>query len=193
VGLFPEQSENWRWIEARVADAGRPLKVLNLFAYTGGSTLAAAVAGAEVVHVDGSNSVVSWARRNAELTGLTDAPIRWIVEDVRKFVQREIRRGSTYDALILDPPSYGHGPKGESWKLEQDLEPLLSDCARLTANRLAFVLVTCHTSGVGPTALRAQMRRAFSGVGRTDVFAGLLRLAMADGRCLPSGIVARWP
>ena len=117
LGLFPEQAENWDWIAERVAAAGRPLKVLNLFAYTGGSTLAAAAAGAEVVHVDAAKNIVAWARRNAELSGLADAPIRWIAEDAMKFVKRELKRGNRYDAVILDPPSYGHGPQGEVWRL----------------------------------------------------------------------------
>jgi 23S rRNA (cytosine1962-C5)-methyltransferase len=131
VGLFPEQAENWDWLERQVHAAGRPLKVLNLFAYTGASTLAAAAAGAAVVHVDSARNSVAWASRNARHSGLAEAPIRWIVEDAARFVRREIRRGNFYDGVILDPPSYGHGPKGEAWKLGEHLMPLLRNCAVL--------------------------------------------------------------
>src|SRR5690606_38707802 len=129
--------------------------VLNLFAYTGGSTLAAAAAGAEVVHIDAAASVVDRARRNAELSGLAERPIRWIAEDAVKFVDRELRRGNGYDAVILDPPSYGHGTSGRAWKLAQDLPPLLEKIAALTANRRAFVLLSCHTPGFDSQALAA--------------------------------------
>ena len=135
VGLFPEQVENWVWIGERVRAAGRPLRVMNLFAYTGGSTLAAAAAAAETVHVDAAKNTVAWARRNAELSGLSAAPIRWIAEDALKFVKRELRRGNRYDAVILDPPSYGHGPRGEVWRLSKHLPRLLSLCGELTAGR----------------------------------------------------------
>ncbi|MBX3415048.1 MAG: class I SAM-dependent methyltransferase [Pirellulales bacterium] len=131
VGVFPEQAENWDWLARQVRSAGRPLKVLNLFAYTGASTLAAAAAGASVVHVDAARNTVAWASRNARQSGLAEAPIRWIVEDAARFVRREVRRGNHYDAVILDPPSYGHGPKGEPWKLGEHLLPLLRECAVL--------------------------------------------------------------
>ena len=122
-------------------------KVLNLFAYTGGSTLAAAAAGAEVVHVDAAKNVVAWARRNAELSGLAHAPIRWIAEDAMKFVKRELKRGNRYDAVVLDPPSYGHGPQGEVWRLSKHLPRLLSLCGELTDGRPQFIVLTCHTPG----------------------------------------------
>jgi len=131
VGVFPEQAENWDWLDRQVRTAGRPLKVLNLFAYTGASTLVAAAAGAAVVHVDAARNSVAWASRNARHSGLAEAPIRWIVEDAARFVRREIRRGNFYDGVILDPPSYGHGPKGEAWKLGEHLMPLLRHCAVL--------------------------------------------------------------
>lgn len=145
VGLFPEQADNWDWIAEQVRAAAAPVKVLNLFAYTGASTLAAAAAGAEVAHVDAAAGVVAWARRNAQISGLSEAPVRWITEDARKFVRRELKRGNYYDAVILDPPSYGHGPGGEAWKLEEHLDELLAMCGELTAGRRQFMLLTCHS------------------------------------------------
>ena len=136
-------------------------KLLNLFAYTGGSTLAAAAAGAEVVHVDAAKNIVAWARRNAELSGLADAPIRWIAEDAMKFVKRELKRGNRYDAVILDPPSYGHGPRGEVWRLSKHLPRLLSLCGELTAGRLQFMLLTCHTPGYDAELLTEMLTEHF--------------------------------
>ncbi len=153
VGLFPEQRTNWRWIRQQVARRPAGLRVLNLFAYTGGSTLAAAAAGAAVTHVDAARNVVQWARQNAAASDLQTAPIRWITEDASRFVTRELRRGQKYDALILDPPSYGHGPKGETWKLSSDLLPLLKNCRSLLGERPAFVLLTCHSPGFGAAEL----------------------------------------
>jgi len=146
VGVFPEQAENWDWIARQVRAASRPLNVLNLFAYTGASTLAAAVAGAAVVHVDSARNTVAWASRNARHSGLAEAPIRWIVEDAARFVRREIRRGNCYDGVILDPPSYGHGPKGEPWKLGEHLMPLLRDCAVLLGLQPAPAVVAAKAS-----------------------------------------------
>ena len=144
-------------------------KILNLFAYTGGSTLAAAAAGAEVVHVDAAKNVVAWARRNAELSGLADAPVRWIAEDAMKFVKRELKRGNRYDAVILDPPSYGHGPRGEVWRLSKHLPRLLALCGELTAGRPAFMLLTCHTPGYDPEALSEMVKEQFlSSLGGSD-------------------------
>ena len=193
VGVFPEQAENWDWIASQVKRSNRRPKVLNLFAYTGGATLAAAAAGAEVVHIDAATNVVAWARQNAKLSGLEDAPIRWIVEDAMKFVRREVRRGNAYDAVILDPPSYGHGPKGEVWKTERHLMSLLSLCARLTAKRRAFILMTCHTPSLGPAEFEAYMADAIFGDCQSGVRAYPLGIRSADGRTLPSGVVARWP
>jgi 23S rRNA (cytosine1962-C5)-methyltransferase len=189
VGLFPEQAANWDWLEQVVRGAQRPLKVLNLFAYTGGSSLAAAAAGAEVVHIDAARNVVQWARRNAELSGLADRPIRWIAEDAAKFVARELKRGHAYDAVILDPPSYGHGTSGEVWKLADHLPALLADCRRLTSARRAFILLSCHTPGYGPRQLR-ELLRAHIGPGQVKVQS--LDLVSASGRTLPSGVAARW-
>ena len=145
LGIFPEQAENWTWIARQVRAAGRPMKVLNLFAYTGGGTLAAAAAGAEVTHVDAAAGVVTWARRNAHASRLNDAPIRWITEDALKFARRELKRGQRYDAVILDPPGYGHGPRGETWKLDERLGELLAACLELTADRRRFILLSCHS------------------------------------------------
>ena len=147
VGVFPEQAANWDWIENCISSAGCSMNVLNLFAYTGGSTLAALRAGARVTHVDGARNIVAWARRNAEANQLANAPVRWIVEDVTKFVGREVRRGARYDAVILDPPSYGHGARGEVWRLAKDLPLLLERCAELTCEARQFMLLTCHTPG----------------------------------------------
>ncbi len=192
VGVFPEQAENWDWIERQVQRAGRVLKVLNLFAYTGGSTLAAAAAGAEVVHVDAARSVVAWARQNAQQSGLAEAPVRWIVEDVRKFVARELRRGSQYDAVILDPPTYGHGPRSQAWKLERHLPPLLDALRQLTHRQRSFMLLSCHAPGVGPAELEAMLAHALCGHCQGGVRAKRLTLARPDGTRLESGVVARW-
>ena len=142
TGVFPEQQSNWDWLAEQIGLVSKPLKILNLFAYTGGSTLACAAAGASVVHVDAARNVVDWARENAALSNLSDAPIRWITEDAFKFVQREVRRGNQYDAIILDPPSYGHGPKGEVWKIDEHLPELLNLCGQLTQHQPQFILGT---------------------------------------------------
>ena len=138
TGLFPEQAANWDWFFDKIRTAGRPIKVLNLFAYTGGATLAAAAAGASVTHVDASKGMVSWAKENAKASGLEEAPIRWLVDDCQKFVEREIRRGNHYDAVIMDPPSYGRGPKGEIWKIEDAIHPLVRLCVNLLTDRPLF-------------------------------------------------------
>ncbi len=193
VGLFPEQFANWQWIAEQCQRVEKPLHVLNLFAYTGGSTLAAANAGAEVTHVDAAKSMVARARTNAELSGLADHPIRWIVEDALKFCQREVKRGNEYEAVILDPPSYGHGPKGEAWSIRRDLLPLLELCGKLTAKRRAFVLCTCHTPGIGAAELSAYLSDGLFGHCGQPPRVGTLYLKTDDGRKLPSGEFARWP
>jgi 23S rRNA (cytosine1962-C5)-methyltransferase len=199
VGVFPEQRENWDWIARQVlrakppAEMGGLLRVLNLFAYTGGSTLAAAAAGAEVVHVDAARSIVGRARRNASLSGLAEQPNRWIVEDATKFCRREIKRGNLYDAVILDPPTYGHGPKGEPWKIGEHLLPLLELCGELTAESRAFVLLTCHSPGIGTAELSAYLSEGIFGHCGQPPKAGELFLETSDGRRLPSGVFARWP
>jgi 23S rRNA (cytosine1962-C5)-methyltransferase len=134
TGLFPEQLPNWDWVGEKIKKAGRPISVLNLFAYTGGATLASARAGASVTHVDASKTAVAWARENAEASGLAEMPIRWITEDVLQFVKREIKRGTKYDAIIMDPPAFGHGPGGELWKIEEDLLDLMKLCLELISD-----------------------------------------------------------
>lgn len=188
VGLFPEQAVNWDWLFDRVSRARRQLKILNLFAYTGGATLACAAAGAQVVHVDAARNIVQWARRNSAASGLAEAPIRWIVEDAARFVRRELQRRNTYDAIVLDPPSYGHGPRGESWKFAEDLLPLLADCRKLTRPRMEFLLLTCHTPGWDV----ARIGRILGAAGVHHAFVEPLVLEAVDGRELPSGLAARF-
>ena len=156
TGLFPEQAANWDWFSKKIYDAkksGRDVKVLNLFAYTGGATLAAAAAGAAVTHVDASKGMVTWAKENAVSSGLGDAPIRWLVDDCVKFVEREIRRGNHYDGIIMDPPSYGRGPKGEIWKIEEKIYSLVCLCEKLLSKDPLFFLINSYTTGLQPAVL----------------------------------------
>ncbi len=158
TGLFPEQAVNWDWmseliIKGKYNNSEKPIKVLNLFAYTGGATLACAAAGAHVTHVDASKGMVNWAKENAVSSNLKDAPIRWLVDDCVKFVEREIRRGNHYDAIIMDPPSYGRGPKGEVWKIEQSVYPLIQKCATLLTDKPLFFLINSYTTGLQPAVL----------------------------------------
>ena len=154
TGLFPEQAANWDWFGSLIKDANRPIKVLNLFAYTGGATVAAAKAGASVVHVDSSKGMVARAKENAALSGVSDAPIRYIVDDCKKFVEREIRRGNKYDAVIMDPPSYGRGPNGEVWKLEDNIDSLVALVANIISDQPLFFLLNSYTTGLSPLAMR---------------------------------------
>lgn len=153
TGLFPEQAVNWDWCSSLIKEANRPIKVLNLFAYTGGATIAAAAAGASVTHVDASKGMVTWAKENAVSSGLADAPIRWLVDDCGKFVEREIRRGNHYDAIIMDPPSYGRGPKGEIWKIEESIWPFMELTANLLSDNPLFFLINSYTTGLQPAVL----------------------------------------
>lgn len=171
---------------------GVHLRILNLFAYTGGSTLAAAAAGAEVFHVDAARNIVAWARRNAELSGLSDRPIHWIAEDAQKFVERELRRGNRYDAVILDPPSYGHGVRGEVWRLAEHLPRLLAQCGELTAGRRRFMLVTCHTPGYEPERLKEMLAAALGESEPGVIAARPMVLRSTAGRELPSGVAVCW-
>jgi 23S rRNA (cytosine1962-C5)-methyltransferase len=193
VGVYPEQAANWVWLSKRIRAAGRPLKLLNLFAYTGGSTLAAAAAGAAVVHVDAARSVVAWARQSAALSDLENAPIRWIAEDALKFAQREVKRGNQYDGVVLDPPTYGHGPKGQPWQIESGLRPLLQTCRELVPSTDPLILFTCHATLWTPTELSGIL--AGSLFDYCDQPPSVRRLEIVDtsGRPLPSGLVARWP
>ena len=189
VGVFPEQAANWEWIAQQVGRSATPLRVLNLFAYTGVATLAAAAAGAEVTHVDAARTTVAWARRNAQLSNLAERPIRWIVEDAQTFVRRELKRGRRYHAVILDPPSYGHGPKGEVWKLADQLPELLADCANLTSGDRRFLLLTSHTPGFGPSVLSRLLAAALHD---ERIESGDLVLSTPAGRRLACGAMARF-
>ena len=153
TGLFPEHAANWDWVMAKLRTANRPIRVLNLFAYTGAATVACLKAGAEVCHVDAAKGMVAWAKENAAASGVSDAPVRWIVDDCAKFVEREIRRGKQYDALIMDPPSYGRGPGGELWKLEQNLWPFISLCVGVLSEDPLFLLINSYTTGLSPSVL----------------------------------------
>jgi 23S rRNA (cytosine1962-C5)-methyltransferase len=194
TGVFPEQLPNWRWIEEKIKSSEKPAKdirVLNLFGYTGGATLAAVKAGAQVVHVDASKSSIAKARENAKLSSLEDAPIRWILDDVNKFVDREVRRESRYEAIIMDPPTYGRGAKGELWKIEDDLMPLLDSCRKLLAKDPLFFLLNGYASGYSAIAYKNNIADIMKGV-EGDVEAGELTLEEVSGRLLPAGIFARW-
>lgn len=193
TGLFPEQAVNWDWFSAQIRDAGRPIKVLNLFAYTGGATCAAAKAGASVTHVDASKGMVSWAKENAKASGLEDAPIRWIVDDCVKFVEREIRRGNHYDAIIMDPPSYGRGPKGEIWKIEEKIHPFIKLCTQLLSDTPLFVLVNSYTTGLAPAVLTYMLASELVPLHGGTVEAQEIGLPVqATGLVLPCGAAGRW-
>ena len=218
VGLFPEQASNWDWIADQVNACrsslpSRQPRVLNLFAYTGGASLAAATAGAEVTHVDSSGPTVAWAKRNAEASGLADLPIRWIVEDAMKFVARECRRGNYYDGIIADPPTYGHGPKGRPFKFQQHVGELMELCAELlgvsasarsdtqaqtdmaanpAGERGRFLLFSCHAPGFGPAEAASTVSRVLPDFERARVASRHLVLESADGRQLDAGVAARW-
>ena len=192
TGLFPEQAANWDWFSEKIKMAGRPIKVLNLFAYTGGATLAAAAAGASVTHVDASKGMVTWAKENAVSSGLKDAPIRWIVDDCVKFVEREIRRGNHYDAVIMDPPSYGRGPKGEIWKIEEDIFPLVQLCEKLLSDNPLFFLINSYTTGLQPAVLSYMMNTVLKKY-RGTVNAEEIGLPVSsNGLVLPCGASGRF-
>ena len=180
TGLFPEQAVNWDWFSHIIRNAGRPLKVLNLFAYTGGATLAAARAGAFVTHVDASKGMVNWAKENAAASGLADAPIRWLVDDCVKFVEREIRRGNTYDAVIMDPPSYGRGPKGEIWKIEESIFPFLRLTAQILSKDALFFLINSYTTGLQPAVLSYMLNTVITPQFQGHVEAGEIGLPVRD-------------
>ena len=193
TGLFPEQAANWDWFSGLIRNAGRPVKVLNLFAYTGGATVAAAKAGAAVTHVDASKGMVQWAKENAASSGLADAPIRYLVDDCRKFVEREIRRGNHYDAIIMDPPSYGRGPNGEVWKLEDAFHPLVRLTAELLSDEPLFVLLNSYTTGFAPGVLSnlldLEITSKFGGTVESDE----VGLPVRDKKAmLPCGSSGRW-
>lgn len=192
TGLFPEQAVNWDWITEKVRHAGRPVKVLNLFAYTGGATLAAAAAGAEVAHVDASKGMVSWAKENAAACGLSGAPIRWLVDDCVKFTEREIRRGNKYDAVIMDPPSYGRGPKGEIWKIEHSIYPFIQACLQVLTKKPLFFLINSYTTGLQPAVLAYLLGNALKGYGGKIQAQEIGLPVSSSGLILPCGASGRW-
>lgn len=195
TGLFPEQAVNWDFMQDKIANCNRPVSVLNLFAYTGGATLACAKAGASVCHVDASKGMVQWARENASSSGMAQSPIRWIVDDCEKFVSREIKRGKRYDAIVMDPPSYGRGPGGEIWKLEDSIYDLVSLCAGVLSDKPLFFLLNSYTTGLSPSVmaylLQAVLGSRFGGTVSADEIG--LPVAASGGTCvLPCGSTAIW-
>ena len=193
TGLFPEQAVNWDWCAEKIKNAGRPVKVLNLFAYTGGATLSAAAAGASVTHVDASKGMVGWAKENAASSGLSDAPIRWLVDDCVKFVEREIRRGNKYDGIIMDPPSYGRGPKGEIWKIEESIHNFVKLTAQILSDDPIFFLINSYTTGLQPAVLTYMISTEIQNKvgGKTE--SNEIGLPVREtGLVLPCGASGRW-
>ena len=192
TGLFPEQAVNWDWFSDKIRNAGRPVKVLNLFDYTGGATLAAAAAGAAVTHVDASKGMVNWAKENARSSGLEAAPIRWLVDDCMKFVEREIRRGNHYDGIIMDPPSYGRGPKGEIWKIEDSIYDFIQLCTKILSDDTLFFLVNSYTTGLAPAVLTymlsTELKRFGGHVDSQEIGLPVTK----TGLVLPCGASGRW-
>ncbi len=192
TGLFPEQAVNWDWMRGLVKKAPKPFRALNLFAYTGGATCALAAAGAEVVHVDAAKGMVAWAKENLALCGLGDKPVRFIVDDVMKFVLREQRRGRQYEGILMDPPSYGRGPGGEMWKIEENLYPLVAECCKLLSPEARFFLINSYTTGLAPTVLSNVLQAALPGRGGR-IEAGEVGLPISRGTLvLPCGASGRW-
>ena len=197
TGLFPEQAANWEWFSSIISsekkkDSDRKIKVLNLFAYTGGATVAAAMAGAEVTHVDASRGMVTWAHENAISSGLENAHIRWLVDDCMKFVEREIRRGNHYDGIIMDPPSYGRGPKGEVWKIEEKIYPLICDCRKILSDDPLFFLVNSYTTGLQPAVLHYMLGTALKGIPGTIEADEVGLPVTSTGLVLPCGASGRF-
>ncbi|MBX4187895.1 MAG: class I SAM-dependent methyltransferase [Candidatus Doudnabacteria bacterium] len=191
IGIFPEQSKNWRLISKRISEAKNP-KVLNLFAYTGISTLIAAQAGASVTHVDGSKVALTWANENAEISGLKDKPIRWILDDALKFVKREVRRGSKYDAIILDPPAFGRGPKGEVWKIEDSINDLLDSCKDLISEKPLFIFLTVYSIEASSLSIGNLLSGAVKGLGGSITNGELVLVPKNQGKPLPVSLFAYW-
>ena len=193
TGLFPEQAVNWDWMASAIREASRPIRVLNLFGYTGAASLACAAAGAQVTHVDASKGMVQWGRENAVSSGLADRPIRWLVDDCGKFVQREQRRGNRYDAILMDPPSYGRGPGGEVWKLEEKIYDLVEQCVALLSDRPLFFLINSYTAGLSPSVMQYMLGSLIVPMhgGRTSADEIGLPVT-ASGLVLPCGATAIW-
>ena len=193
TGLFPEQAANWDWFSKLIREANRPVKVLNLFAYTGGATLSAAAAGANVCHVDASKGMVNWAKENAISSGLGEKPVRWLIDDCVKFVEREIRRGNQYDAIIMDPPSYGRGPKGEIWKIEDSIYPFIKSTMQLLSDNPLFFLVNSYTTGLQPAVLSYMLNTTIAKKYGGKVEANEIGVLVTDsGLILPCGASGRW-
>lgn len=193
TGLFPEQATNWDWFSSLIRNANRPIKVLNLFAYTGGATIAAAKAGAQVVHVDASKGMVAMAKENAALSGLENAPIRYIVDDCKKFIEREIRRGNRYDGIIMDPPSYGRGPGGEVWKLEDSIDEFVGLAAQVLSKEPLFFLINSYTTGLSPLTMSYILDLKVRSVYGGKIEAGEIGLPVTQtGGVLPCGASTRW-
>lgn len=193
TGLFPEQAVNWDWCAQKIKNAGRELKVLNLFAYTGGATISAAAAGAKVTHVDASKGMVAWAKENAVSSNIPSDRIRWLVDDCVKFVEREIRRGNTYDGIIMDPPSYGRGPKGEIWKIEESIFPFIELSAKILSKDAEFFLINSYTTGLQPAVLSYMLNTVLCPKFGGTVEAGEIGLPVrANKLVLPCGASGRW-
>ena len=193
TGLFPEQAANWDWFSSLIKEADRPIKVLNLFAYTGGATVSAAKAGASVTHVDAAKGMVAWAKENAASSGLADAPIRYLVDDCVKFVEREIRRGNKYDGIIMDPPSYGRGPKGEIWKIEESVFPFIKLTAQLLSDDPLFFLINSYTTGLQPAVLSYMLHTVLDPIHKGTIEANEIGLPVkSNGLILPCGASGRW-
>ena len=193
TGVFPEQAANWDFVDGIIRKSDKQLNVLNLFAYTGGATLACLNAGAKVCHVDASRGMVQWAKENAEASGLSDRPVRWLVDDCIKFVQREKRRGNKYDGIIMDPPSYGRGPGGEVWKLEEQLYPLVELCSEILSNDARFFILNSYTTGLSPAVMEYLLGAVLTPKLGGSVAADEIGLKVTDtGLVLPCGSTALW-
>jgi len=194
TGIFPEQSENWQWVKAVIEKNknNRKIKVLNLFGYTGGATLAALSAGADVTHIDGSKVAMTWAKENVQLNGLVDKPVRWILDDATTFVKREIKRGNHYDAIIMDPPTFGRGPQGEIWKLEDHFVELLDECKKVLSDNPLFFIINGYASGYSAQAYGNALSEIMS---QWKGYMTIGELGIQESnkqRLLPAGIFARW-
>ena len=192
TGLFPEQLSNWQWGSELIKNAGREISVLNIFGYTGGATLASAQAGASVTHVDASKTSVAWARENAKLSGLQEKPIRWITDDAITFLKREIKRGVKYDAVVMDPPAFGHGPDGEVWKFEENFLELLKLVQEVLSDKPLFVLVNGYAAGYSPLAFAYNLEQLIKKLGGSIEYGDLAIAESNSDRVLPCGIFARW-
>jgi 23S rRNA (cytosine1962-C5)-methyltransferase len=192
LGVFPEQAAHWDWIGERIQHAGRPVRVLNLFGYTGLATLAAARAGANVTHVDASKKAIAWARQNQELSGLSERPVRWLVDDVFKFVQREARRGSTYDGLALDPPKFGRGPEGQVWEFFESLPDLLQTCRSLLSRQPLFIVMTAYAIRASAISVHYAVQEMVAGLGGSLSTGELVLTEHSAGRLLSMAIFTRW-